>query len=176
MSRKSTQVVFLDVKDEVDTLVAAWQRERPDLDNSPLEVFSRITRLARHLDRARRAAFAEHGLEGWEFDVLAALRRAGPPYELSPGQLLTQTMVTSGTTTNRVDRLERRRLVARAPDQQDRRGVRVKLTAQGKELVDAAMAGLLSREQQLLAALDPDQRDALAGLLRRLLAPFDASP
>jgi DNA-binding MarR family transcriptional regulator len=176
MSRRSTQVAFLDVHDEVDALVAAWRRERPDLDSSPLEVLSRVTRLAWHLDRARRASFAEHGLEGWEFDVLAALRRAGPPYELSPGQLLTQTGVTSGTMTNRVDRLERRHLVARAPDQQDRRGVRVTLTEQGKELVDAAMADLLSREQQLLAALRAEQRQALADLLRHLLVPFDASP
>src|SRR5438270_11712156 len=92
-------------RDEVDRLVAAWRRERPDLDVQPLEVLSRVTRLARHLDRARRTAFAEHGLEPWEFDVLSALRRAGAPYQLSPGQLLTQTLVTSGTMTNRIDRL-----------------------------------------------------------------------
>ena len=94
------------VQDEVDRLVAAWRRERPDLDVRPFEVLSRVTRLARHLDRARRAAFAEHDLEVGEFDVLAALRRAGDPYVLSPGQLLAQTLVTSGTMTNRIDRLE----------------------------------------------------------------------
>ena len=94
------------MQDEVDRLVAAWARERPDLDVRPLEVLSRVTRLARHLDRARRTAFAAHGLETWEFDVLAALRREGKPYVLSPGQLISQTMVTSGTMTNRVDRLE----------------------------------------------------------------------
>ena len=80
------------MRDEVDRLVAAWQRERPDLDVAPLEVLSRVTRLARHLDRARRTAFAAHGLEAWEFDVLAALRRAGEPYVLSPGQLLASTL------------------------------------------------------------------------------------
>ena len=96
--------------DEVDRIVAAWRRERPDLDVGPLQVLSRVSRLARHLDLARGAAFAEHGLEGWEFDVLSALRRAGAPYELSPGQLVAQTLVTSGTMTNRVDRLERRGL------------------------------------------------------------------
>ncbi|NED86915.1 MarR family transcriptional regulator, partial [Streptomyces sp. SID11233] len=84
---------------------AAWRRERPDLDVEPLEVLSRVSRLARHLDRARRLAFAELHLETWEFDVLTALRRAGQPYQLSPGQLLTQTLVTSGTMTNRIDRL-----------------------------------------------------------------------
>src|ERR1700738_1364878 len=108
-------------QDEVDRLVAAWRRERPDLDVQPLGVLSRVTRLARHLGPARRTAFAEHGLEPWEFDVLSALRRAGDPYQLSPGQLLTQTLVTSGTMTNRIDRLAARELVVRGPDPADRR-------------------------------------------------------
>ena len=83
------------VHDEVDDLVARWQVERPDLDVEPLHVLSRVSRLARHLDRARRAAFAAHQLETWEFDVLSALRRQGPPYQLSPGALLRATLVTS---------------------------------------------------------------------------------
>ena len=103
------------MQDEVDRLVAAWARERPDLDVRPLEVLSRVTRLARHLDRARSTAFDAHDLEVWEFDVLAALRRAGRPYVLSPGQLVAQTLVTSGTMTNRVDRLETRGLVSGCP-------------------------------------------------------------
>ena len=94
------------MRDEVDELVEAWARERDDLDLEPVAVFSRISRLARHLDLARRDAFTAHGIESWEFDVLAALRRAGAPYELSPGRLLRETLVTSGTMTNRVDRLE----------------------------------------------------------------------
>lgn len=159
--------------DEVDRLVAAWGRERPDLDVRPLEVLSRVTRLARHLDRARREAFTDHALEVWEFDVLAALRRAGPPYTLSPGQLLAQTLVTSGTMTNRIDRLESRRLAQRLPDPDDRRGVRVRLTAEGKERVDSALADLLAREQALLAGLTPRQQDSLSGLLRQLVAPFE---
>src|SRR5580693_7452680 len=100
-------------RDEVDDLVSAWHAERPDLNVEPLQVMSRVTRLARHTDRARRAAFAAHGLQGWEFDVLAALRRHGPPYQLSPGALLRATLVTSGTMTNRVDRLVAAGLVAR---------------------------------------------------------------
>lgn len=163
-------------QDEVDRLVDAWARERPELDVSPLEVLSRVTRLARHLDRARRAAFAEHGLELWEFDVLAALRRAGAPYVLSPGQLLPQTMVTSGTMTNRIDRLEARRLVERLPDPNDRRGVRVRLTSDGGTHVDAAMADLLRSEHELLAALSADERRQLAVLLRALVTPFDNDP
>ena len=159
--------------DEVDRIVDAWSRERPDLDVAPLHVLSRVSRLARHLDLARGSAFAEHGLEGWEFDVLSALRRAGDPYQLSPGQLVQQTLVTSGTMTNRVDRLEHRRLVRRSPDPSDRRGVIVALTPEGRTVVDAAMADLLHRERDLLAELPERERDDLAGLLRRLLAPFE---
>ena len=110
------------MRDEVDRIVAAWGRERPDLDTGPLEVLSRVTRLARHLDLARRGAFARHGLETWAFDVLSALRRAGEPYRLSPGVLLTQTLVTSGTMTNRIDRLVEHGLVRRRPSPDDRRG------------------------------------------------------
>jgi DNA-binding MarR family transcriptional regulator len=161
------------VQDEVDRLVAAWARERPDLDVRPLEVLSRVTRLARHLDRARRTAFAAHGLETWEFDVLAALRREGKPYVLSPGQLISQTMVTSGTMTNRIDRLENAGLVQRLPDPQDRRGVHVRLTPRGKGRVDAALADLLERERELLQGIGKADRETLSTLLRRLVVPFE---
>src|SRR3954447_8672015 len=134
------------VEDEVDRLVAAWQQERPDLDVAPLEVLSRVSRLSRHLERERRAAFADHGLEPWEFDVLTTLRRSGEPYELSPGALLRATLVTSGTMTNRIDRLAAARLVRRRPDPEDRRGVLVSLTELGRERVDEAFADLLRRE------------------------------
>lgn len=159
--------------DDVDRIVASWQRERPDLDVSPLHVLSRITRLARRLDLARGAAFAAHGLESWEFDVLSALRRAGAPYELSPGQLINETLVTSGTMTNRVHRLEHRGLVRRSPDPVDRRGVIVTLTAAGRQLADSALADLLEHEQTLLAQLADHERTGLADLLRRLSAPME---
>jgi len=162
--------------DDVDRIVQAWHRERPDLDVAPLHVLSRVSRLARHLDLARGAAFAEHGLEGWEFDVLSALRRAGAPYELSPGQLVAQTLVTSGTMTNRVDRLERRDLVGRSPDPNDRRGVIVSLTPAGRDVVDSAMADLLDRERLILAGLGEGEQASLADALRRLLAPFETMP
>jgi DNA-binding MarR family transcriptional regulator len=167
-------VVTEQLRDEVDDLVAAWRAERPDLDVQPLQVLSRVSRLARHLDRARRIAFAGHGLETWEFDVLSALRRQGPPYQLSPGALLRATLVTSGTMTNRIDRLAAASLVLRQPDPQDKRGVLVTLTAEGRARVDAALADLLGREEALLARLDRGERELLAGLLRTLLAPFDA--
>lgn len=162
-----------DHTDEVDQLVQAWRRERPDLDVSPLEVLSRVTRLAKHLDIARRAAFSEVGLETWEFDVLAALRRAGDPYALSPGQIGSQTLVTSGTITNRVDRLEARGLVRRERDPNDRRGVRVVLTDDGRHLVDQALTDLLDRERQLLEDLTANDQRALATMLRTVVSPFD---
>ncbi|MEU7831561.1 MULTISPECIES: MarR family transcriptional regulator [unclassified Nonomuraea] len=161
-------------QDEVDRLVAAWRTERPDLDVEPLQVLSRVSRLAKHLDRARRAAFAEHALEPWEFDVLTALRRAGKPYELSPGALIRATLVTSGTMTNRIDRLAQAGLVRRRPDPEDRRGVLVSLTESGLARVDAAFAGLLRREHDLLAGLPLTDQRTLSALLRTLLAPFDS--
>jgi DNA-binding MarR family transcriptional regulator len=162
------------MRDEVDELTDAWSRERADLDLAPVAVFSRISRLARHLDLARREAFTASAIESWEFDVLAALRRAGAPYELSPGRLLRETLVTSGTMTNRVDRLTARGLVERHPDPDDRRGVLVRLTAEGKATVDAAFDALLRAERELLADLPASAQKELAGLLRRLLAPFGA--
>lgn len=163
-----------DAHDEVDRIIAAWQRERPDLDVAPIAVLSRVTRLARHLDLARRTAFAGHDLETWEFDVLSALRRAGSPYRLSPGALLTQTLVTSGTMTNRIDRLAEKGLVERMPSPDDRRGVLVQLTPTGRARVDAAFADLLAVEHRLLGGVDAEDLDRLADLLREIVAPFDA--
>jgi DNA-binding MarR family transcriptional regulator len=160
--------------DDVDRVIAAWARERPDLDLAPLAVLSRVSRLARRLDLARERAFAAHELAPWEFDVLVALRRAGAPYRLTPGQLLAETLVTSGTMTNRIDRLEQRGLVARHPVPDDRRGTWVALTAAGRALVDAAFEDLLAEERTLLADLDPSDRAALANSLRALLLQFEA--
>jgi DNA-binding MarR family transcriptional regulator len=159
-------------RDEVDELVESWHRERDDLDLAPVEVFSRISRLARLLDKARREAFTAHRIETWEFDVLAALRRAGSPYQLTPGALLRETMVTSGTMTNRVDRLVQRGLVERSPDPSDRRGVLVRLTPGGKEAVDGAFESLLASERDLLSDLPAADRTRLAALLKQLMAPL----
>ena len=156
----------------MDDLLEAWGRERPDLDLAPIAVFSRIGRLARRLELARRDAFTAHGIEQWEFDVLAALRRAGSPYELSPGRLLRETLVTSGTMTNRVDRLSARGYVERHPDPDDRRGVLVRLTADGRAAVDEAFSALVGAELALLEDLPERDRTRLASLLRTLLAPF----
>lgn len=159
------------VQDEVDRLIEAWRRERPDLDVSPLAL-SRITRLAAHLDGIRRDAFTDHDLEIWEFDVLAALRRSGHPYQLSAGQLTAQTHVTSGTMTNRLDRLEQRGLIGRMRSAQDGRSVTVTLTPEGRDAVDGALSNLLTRERAVLQGLTAEQGNDLAELLRTLLSRF----
>ncbi|MEN9687209.1 MAG: hypothetical protein RL381_221 [Actinomycetota bacterium] len=158
-------------RDEVDRLIAAWKRERPDLDLSPLSILSRITRISRHLDIARRDAFGD--LENWGFDVLAALRRAGAPHQLSPGQLMQETMVTSGTMTNRLDRLEELHLITREQDPDDGRGSLVTLTPAGMRAVDSALEGLLENEREFLTALSSHDRELLAGLLSKLVTEFD---
>jgi DNA-binding MarR family transcriptional regulator len=159
--------------DEVDRIVEAWARERTDLDFSPLQVLSRVARLSKHLDRARRQAFAASGLEPWEFDVLAALRRAGAPYQLSPKALLQQTLVSSGTMTNRIDRLVERGLVERHTDPHDGRGVLVVMSAGGREVVDSAISELLVGEAELLEGLPKPDQERLSALLRKLSLDFD---
>jgi DNA-binding MarR family transcriptional regulator len=162
------------MRDEVDRLVAAWKRERPDLDFSPLEVLSRITRIARHLDIARRKAFA--GLDPQGFDVLTSLRRAGDPYQLSPGQLMQEAMVTSGTMTNRLDRLEEMGFITRKSDPNDGRGSLVTLTRSGMWAVDQAMEDLLHLESEFLASLNKSERSLMSTMLSKLAAPFDKNP
>jgi DNA-binding MarR family transcriptional regulator len=155
--------------DEVDAIAEAWQAERPDLDLAPIQVLSRISRIAQLLDDRRSQAFAEHGLAAHEFDVLAALRRSGAPYEQTPGQLIDATHVTSGTMTNRLDRLAGRRLIVRKAHPADGRQVIIRLTNTGRHRVDAAFEALLASEEALLAGLSTSQRNGLAGGLRRLL-------
>ena len=164
----------MEQRDEVDRLIAAWKRERPDLDLTPLSILSRITRISRHLDIARRDAFGE--LENWGFDVLAALRRAGNPHQLSPGQLMQETMVTSGTMTNRLDRLEELQLITREPDPQDGRGSLVTLTKAGIRAVDAAMEELLKNERKLIKDLADKDQVQLAELLSTLVSKLDEDP
>jgi len=160
--------------DEVDRIVGAWNAQRPDLDFSPLEVLSRMDRLTKHLDRARRDVFRRSDLESWEWDVLSALRRAGAPFQLSPKQLLQQTLVSSGTMTNRIDRLVGRRFVRREADPGDGRSILVILTDDGRIRVDAAITRLVDVEADLLQALPRSDRDRLAALLRKLSLSFDS--
>lgn len=159
--------------DEVERIVRGWASARPDLDTRPLEVYSRISRLARHLESARREAFAGAGLEGWEFDMLSALRRSGDD-ALSAGALMQQTLVTSGTMTARLDKLVAKGLVTRARSPRDGRAVEVRLHPEGAARVDAAMESLLAAERELLAPLGDGEEDLLIRLLRELLLTFEA--
>lgn len=162
-----------DPRDRVDDILAQWARERPDLDAAPMGVVGRLSRLVRHMERAMEGVYAAHGLSGWGFDVLASLRRAGPPYCLTPTALYTATMVTSGAMTHRLARLERAGFIARLPDPEDRRSSLVALTPRGRAVVDAAVAAHLADEDRLLAPLDAEERAALARSLRALLTPFE---
>lgn len=158
--------------DEVDVIADAWRRELPQLDVAPMQVFSRLHRLASRLERLRRDVFAEQDLTIWQFDVLAALRRAGDPFELTPGKLVDLTHVSSGTMTNRIDRLVERNLVDRRGSDGDRRIVLVRLTGSGRDAVDAAVASLMARERVLLEAIDDGDARDLANLLRSLMSGY----
>jgi len=160
--------------DHVDEIVDQWRRERPAVDVSGMAVIGRISRLARAIQPRLEAVFARHGLEGWEFDVLATLLRSGPPHQLTPGELLASTMVTSGAMTHRIDRLEGRGLVERGRSAEDGRRVLVTLTPAGMAVVDAALVDHAANELELLAALDQRERADLIELLRRLGASLAA--
>lgn len=155
-------------EDIVDRIVQQWREERPDLDLDPLGVFSRITRISKRLSQVRSQAFERSGLNAWEFDVLSVLRKAGEPFRQSPKALLQETMVSSGTMTNRIDGMVKRGLVKRLPDPGDGRGVLVEITPLGLTLVDAAITRLTDAEEQLLTGLTRAERDRLTALLRKL--------
>jgi DNA-binding MarR family transcriptional regulator len=155
-------------RDGVDTILEQWQRERPDLDSSPIGVIGRISRLARELEARLEPVYKAHGLEpGWH-DVLATLRRTGPPYQLRPTEFTDALMLTSSGTTKRLDRLEHAGLITRAPDPADRRGTLITLTPKGLELIDDVTEAHLDNERNLLAALSEPEQRRLGYLLRKL--------
>lgn len=160
-------------KDPVDKILAQWAEERPDLDVSPMGLIGRTTRLASYLRKAIGETFAEFGLQPGEFDVLATLRRSGAPYQLSPTELFKSMMVSSGTMTNRVDRLENAGLVERIPDERDRRGTLIHLTNQGFELIESAVTAHVANEHKILSAIDDKEKKELEKLLRKLLLAFE---
>ncbi len=161
--------------DYVDQILQQWARERPDIDATPIGVVGRISRCARYLEHELERVFGRFGLSLWSFDMLATLRRAGAPYRLSASAPASATLVTSGTMTNRIDQLERRGWVERLPDPEDRRGVLVALTSQGREVIDAAIAAHVANEARLIAPLTPQERRTLARLLRKLLVALEGA-
>lgn len=160
-------------RDHVDELLAQWARERPDLDLEVLAVVARVVRLQRFLEREVHAAIAHTGLTEGELNVLAALRRAGPPHELTPTELYRGLLVSSGAMTNRLDRLEDAGLVRRTPDHEDRRRIRVSLTAEGRRVIDEAMDAHTTALAGRLGFLGADERGRLAALLRRVLVELE---
>ncbi|BAW03403.1 MarR family winged helix-turn-helix transcriptional regulator [Nocardia seriolae] len=153
--------------DAVDQITAAWRQERPDVDTSPMEIFGRLSRLGRIVDRELTDFFRTQGLERWEFDVLATLRRSGNESGLSAGALNKAAMITSGAITNRIDRLTAKGWAERVPDAHDRRAIRVHLTDTGRDLIDRILPLHMANEQRLLAALSPTDRETLIPLLRK---------
>lgn len=175
MREKYPSRVAEQARDHVDSILAQWRHERPDVDVAALGLFGRLFRAAQLADAALGEMLAKYNLQrGW-FDLLAALRRAGTPYELNPTQLMRATMLSSGGMTKRLDRLVEAGLVERRPDPADRRGTLVRLTRRGKATVDRALETHVANEDRLLGSLSPPDRRALDDLLRRLLAELEGS-
>ncbi|WP_338495289.1 MarR family transcriptional regulator [Streptomyces sp. SJL17-4] len=162
------------MSDAVDAIIGQWAKERPDVveDLWPVQLFARIQRLARAVDKSARAVAAAHGVEHGEFDVLTTLQRSGPPHTLTAGALLKASMVTSGAITNRIDRMEAKGLVERVRDGDDRRTIKIRLTEHGHEVTRAAFADHLANYAQLLADVDRDVVEKTAEGLRHVLEAF----
>jgi DNA-binding MarR family transcriptional regulator len=159
--------------DHVGRIQQEWARERPDLDVTPQGVIGRLHRLAGFLTEELCTVYRQHGLGEGDFDVLATLRRAGAPYERTPGELAEHTMVTTGAMTKRIDRLEGAGLVRRRTSDRDGRGRVIALTAAGLELIDAAFTDHMANEHRLLGQLTPPEADQLAALLTAWLARYE---
>lgn len=152
--------------DHVDKVLAQWRAERPDLDVAPMGLIGRIKRLSLSLTREMEKTWSRFGLNSASFDVLATLRRAGPPFSLSPGELIASTMVTSGTMTNRIDQLEKAGLVERTQSAEDRRSFKISLTEEGFRVIDAAVTEHVKTQQALVAGLSAEERMQLDALLK----------
>lgn len=156
-------------RDAVDRIVSEWAQANASMDVSPVEIIGRVSRLSRIIDRRLAENFAAHDIESWMFDVMATLRRIGAPHELSAGELVRQTMVTTGAMTNRIDRLEKRGFVKRVASQVDRRSVTVQLTGAGLRKVDEVAVTHYELEHQLIGELPAAKRKDLQDSLRALL-------
>ncbi len=159
--------------DPVDEILIQWRRERPDLDPSPMGIVGRLARVSKYISRSVQATFSEFDLRPGEFDVLATLRRSGAPYQLSPTELFNTMMVSSGTMTHRVDRLEQADLVERIADPSDRRGTLIQLKPKGFNLIETAVEAHVENMHRLLGPLEGTDQDELATLLRKLLIALE---
>ncbi|MDA3645363.1 MarR family transcriptional regulator [Saccharopolyspora indica] len=162
--------------DAVSAVLAQWREQRPDLDFTPISVVGRIMRLSRLWDKEIKDFLAGHGLESGEFDILSTLRRSGEPYTLTAGAFLKESLVTTGAITLRVDRMERKDLVARVRDDADRRSVKIQLTPHGLAVIDRVLPLHLANEARLLGGLDRDGREDLAAVLAAVLESSGDTP
>jgi DNA-binding MarR family transcriptional regulator len=162
-----------DAPDRVDRVEAGWRRERPGIDVSSVGIVTRIWRIGRHLDRHRKERLEAFGTDRVALDVLAMLRRAGPPYRRTAGELQQSALITSGGMSQRLERLEAAGLISRHMHPSDRRKVEVELTATGMALVDEVTGALMANESKLLDALDPAEQTQLRALLKKLLSNFE---
>jgi DNA-binding MarR family transcriptional regulator len=170
MSRYNTVMIN---EDHVSIILAQWAAERPDLDTSPMGIVGRISRLSLVVEKELEPVFVQWGLNHWSFDMLATLRRTGAPYRLSPTELFRSMMVTSGTMTNRIDRLAEKMLVRRVPDPEDRRGILVELTDEGRELIDSVRISHVANEARLLQPLSSEEQNTLTVLLSKWLSTLE---
>ena len=160
-------------EDAIDRIEAAWHRERPDVDVSSVGIVSRIWRIARHLEQARKERLAEHGTDRVTLDVLAMLRRSGAPFRMTAGELTHHSLLSSGGVSQRLEKLERAGLVTREIHSEDRRRIDVGLTPAGVELIDSILADLMTHEAKLLDGLTGPDQDDLRRILKTLLARFE---
>jgi DNA-binding MarR family transcriptional regulator len=175
MAKGNTLKIKKFASDGVDEILRQWARERPDLDTSSMAIVGRISRIERKVDPLLSSVFRKFGLERWSFDVLATLRRSGYPYELTPTQLFSSLMLTSGAITHRSDELVKAGLVQRKPDPNDRRGVRVRLTDLGLAKINEAVTAHVENERRMLRHLSKQERSVLISLLRRFLLGLEHS-
>ena len=161
-------------EDDVDRIIAQWRRERPDLDLAGMELIGRLGRLFGYLGKAVDSTFARHNLQRGEYDVLAALRRSGDPYSLTPSELSSTLMLSRAGMTNRLDRLEASGLIGRRNNREDRRSMHVDLTPTGLTLVDEITTEHVANEANLLSTLTGDERLTLDRIARKLLTRFES--
>ncbi|WP_233152987.1 MarR family winged helix-turn-helix transcriptional regulator [Motiliproteus sp. MSK22-1] len=159
--------------DAVDTILEQWHKERPDLDVSPMGPIGRIKRSAVLIQKELDKTFSDFGLNSWEFDVLATLRRSGSPYCLAPTTLFSALMITSGTMTHRLKQLQARGLIARSANPDDARSMLVQLTAEGVKLIDRAVEAHVENERRILASISPADLAELNLRLSELLLELE---
>ncbi len=162
--------------DHVDRIVEQWARQRPDLDVAANALLARLLRATRFLEFTMSEVFARFRIGRAEFDVLASLRRAGPPFALSPSRLSEGLLLSTAAMTNRVDRLERMGYVRRKSGDRDRRIILVELSGRGRELIDEVFPALVDEQERFLRSLSPKDRRTLDGLLKGLLLALESAP